>query len=115
LAELNTNFVVLESFLIIGMSLVAFYRLLISDDIRIFALPRFWFSAIFLVFWSFTFFYWLVGATIYRSLPEKALWLNLMIWLINIAVYSAIAGVFLNYNKMKPREPGNNISSLYTR
>src|ERR1044071_5398828 len=66
LHELNTNFVVLESFLIIGMSLVAFYRLLISDELAIFSLPRFWFTSIFLVFWSFTFFYWLVGAVIYK-------------------------------------------------
>jgi hypothetical protein len=54
------------------------------------------------VFWSFTFFYWLVGATIYKMAPGKAIWLNLMIWFINIVTYSAIAGVFLSYKKMKP-------------
>jgi hypothetical protein len=84
------------------MSLFAFYRLLISDELAVFSMPRFWFSSIFLVFWSFTFFYWLVGATIYKMAPGKAIWLNLMIWFINIVTYSAIAGVFLSYKKMKP-------------
>jgi hypothetical protein len=102
LTELNTNFIVLESFLIIGMSLFAFYRLLISDELAVFSMPRFWFSSIFLVFWSFTFFYWLVGDTIHKMMPGKAIWLNLMIWFINIVTYSAIAGVFLSYKKMKP-------------
>lgn len=102
LSELNTHFIVLESFLIIGMALIAFYRLLISDELAIFSQSRFWFSAIFLVFWSFTFFYWLVGAAIYTAMPEKAPWLNLMIWLINIVTYAAIGGVFLSHKKMRP-------------
>lgn len=102
LQELNTHFVVLESFLIIGMSLLAFYRLLISDDISIFKMPHFWFSSIFLVFWSFTFFYWLVGAFIFRAMPGNTMWLKMMIWFINIITYFAIATVFLSYKKMKP-------------
>lgn len=102
LNELNTNFIVLESFLIIAMSLFAFYKLLASDFMYVHLSPRFWFSAIFLVFWSFTFFYWLVGVLIYKSMPDKAIWLNIMIWFINIVTYSAFAAVFLSYNKMKP-------------
>lgn len=102
LSELNTYFIVLESFLIIGMALIAFYRLLISDELAIFSQPRFWFSAIFLVFWSFTFFYWLVGAAIYTAMPEKAPWLNLIIWLINIVTYAAIGCVFLSHKKLRP-------------
>lgn len=102
LKELNTNFIVIESFLIIGMSLFSFYRLLASDIIYIHLVPKFWFSSIFLVFWSFTFFYWLVGVVIYKSMPDMAFWLNIMIWFINIVTYSAIAAVFLSYNKMKP-------------
>lgn len=102
LTELNTNFIVLESFLVIAMSLFAFYRLLSSDFMYVHLSPRFWFSAIFLVFWSFTFFYWLVGVLIYKSMPDKAIWLNIMIWFINIFTYSAFAAVFLSYNKMKP-------------
>ena len=99
--ELNTNFVIVESFLIIGMSLFSFYRLLASDVIYIHLSPKFWFSAILLVFWSFTFFYWLVGVIIYKSLPNMAFWLDTMIWFINIICYSAFAAVFLSYNKMK--------------
>lgn len=101
--ELNTNFVILESFLIIGMSLFSFYRLLASDVIYVHLLPKFWFSSIFLVFWSFTFFYWLVGVVIYRSMPNMSFWLDTMIWFINIVAYSGFAAVFLSYNKMKPR------------
>jgi hypothetical protein len=100
--ELNTNFVIIESFLIIGMSLFSFYRLLVSDFIYIHLSPKFWFSAILLVFWSFTFFYWLVGVIIYKSMPNMSFWLDAMIWFINIVAYSAIAAVFLFYNKMKP-------------
>ena len=101
ITELNTNFIVLESFLAIGMSLFAFYKLLASDIIDVHLNPRFWFSSIFLVFWSFTFFYWLVGVTIYNLMPDKAFWLNAMILFINIAAYSGFGVVFLLYKKMK--------------
>jgi hypothetical protein len=99
--ELNTNFIVLESFLTIGMSLFAFYKLLASDIIDIHLNPRFWFSSIFLVFWSFTFFYWLVGVVIYKMIPDKAVWLNGMILFINLATYAGFGVVFLSYKKMK--------------
>jgi hypothetical protein len=99
--NINTHFLVMESFLIIGMSLLSFYELLSSDEFNISRNPRFWFSAIFLVFWSFTFFYWLVGLAVNTHLPEKAGWMNIMLLTINILAYTGFAAVFLSYGKMQ--------------
>lgn len=86
--NINGHFLVIESFLIIGMSLFSFYELLASDEIDITHNPRFWFSALFLVFWSFTFFYWLIGLTIRNLSPEHASWMHITLWAINFLTYS---------------------------
>lgn len=99
--NINTHFLVMESFLIIGMSLLSFYELLASDEINIGSNPRFWFSGLFLVFWSFTFFYWLIGLAVNNYLPEKGDWMRVMLFTINTLTYTGFAIVFLSYRKMQ--------------
>lgn len=99
--SINTNFFVIEAFLIIGLSLFSFYELLASDETHVNRNPLFWFSSLFLVFWSFTFFYWLIGVTIRKAIPEDVTWMDTMIWIINILTYTGFAIVFLSYRKMQ--------------
>lgn len=96
---LNTNFLMLESFVIIAMSLFTFYELLASDEVDIGRNPVFWFSALFLVFWSFTFFHWLIGLTMH----DQATLIAYMIWSISVLIYSGFAVVFLSYRKMRAK------------
>ncbi len=99
-SEMNTNFLIPESILIIAMSLYSFYELLASDIYDVYSNTRFWFSAFLLTFWSFTFCYWLIGPTLYKT-SGNTLWLDTMIWTINILCYSGFAIVFLSFRKMK--------------
>jgi hypothetical protein len=101
LKELNTNFIIFECFLIIAMSLCSFYELLAGEEINIHFNPKFWFSSLLLIFWSFTFFYWIIGITLYEYLAQDSFWLDMIIWTINILIYSGFAIVFLFYKKMR--------------
>lgn len=100
LREMNTNFLIPESILIIAMSLYSFYELLASESYDVYSNNKFWFSAFLLTFWSFTFCYWLIGPSLYKS-TKNTLWLDIMIWAINVLCYSGFAIVFLSFRKMK--------------
>jgi hypothetical protein len=56
---INTNILILESFLIISMSIFALYRILIDENIKkVSAYPHFWIWTVFLLYWSGSYFYW---------------------------------------------------------
>lgn len=99
--NISAHLLVLEAYLIIGMSLHSFLELLGSDELDMNRNPQFWFSALFMIFWTFTFFYWLVGLTIRAELPENGVWMDIMIWTINILTYAGFALVFFFYKKMR--------------
>ena len=98
---IDSNFLITESFIIIGLCLYSFYSLLLEDSVEDFFDNRFWFSSLLLIFWSFTFCYWLIGPTIYKTSPKTSEWINVMIWVINVLCYSGFAIVFLSFRKMK--------------
>lgn len=98
----NSNVLIVESFLVIGMCLYSFYDLLLGDElIEIFSYKRFWYTALLLTFWSFTFCYWLVWHALFESTANNIQWLGVMIWVINVLCYSGFAIVFLSFRKMK--------------
>ena len=102
---LNTYFMVFEAFVIITMALYGFYELLRKDmPLDIFSNPYFWYNSILLVFWSFTFFYWLVGLSIRISMHESGAWLGNFIWVINVITYLSFSIVFLFYPKLNQIE-----------
>lgn len=103
LKELNTHFIVFESFVIILLSLYSFYHLIDDDDLNIRRNSHFWVTSLLLVFWSCTFFYWLVGVALYDSMINKPIWLDAMIMAINILTYSGFGIIFLLYPKMKTK------------
>ena len=91
-----TYFLNLEAILIIPMTLYHFYVYANEDDYDgpIFNF-RFLISCILLVFWSFTFVYWLVGL----QLNIKDLWYMLLC--IAMITYGAMGIVFIFYDKLK--------------
>ncbi|RYE24969.1 MAG: hypothetical protein EOP51_05660 [Sphingobacteriales bacterium] len=98
----NSNILIVASFLVIAMCLYSFYDLLLGDDfLDLNTNSRFWFSALLLTFWSFTFCYWLVWQALVRPSSANTMWLSVMIWTINIVCYSGFALVFLSFRKMK--------------
>lgn len=103
LKQLNTNFIVFESFVIILLSLYSFYYLIDEDNIDVKYNPNFWITSLLLIFWSFTFFYWLVGVALYNSMINKPIWLDAMITAINLLTYSGFGIIFLLYPKMKTK------------
>lgn len=98
----NTNFWALESIIIVSFCLYYFYNLLLSDetDDKNIKLPiYFWYNAILLTFWSFTFFYWLMGITIRTVYHDTTNWLKYLLFGINLITYTGFAVVFIRYKK----------------
>jgi hypothetical protein len=102
LNTINSYFLFLEGLSLVGMSLFAFFRLLLKhDSLNLFKYHHFWFICIIVFFWSITFLNW--GLYDYFNLK----WHHL-IWKINIALsvagsiaYGGFGLVFLFYPKMQ--------------
>lgn len=94
---LNSYFLLFEGTCIISLSLLAFYRLLDNERVRIMRYPHFWFSYIFLFFWSLTYVNW----AMYRLLGEKVAgaipFIGTLLWFINVATYLCLGLVILLY------------------
>lgn len=101
LKEFNSNFIAYISFTIILLSLFSFYRLLESTEIDILRMPHFWITTLLLIFWSFTFFYWVIGTKLNDATIKGRQWLDVIFMSINYLAYSGFAVVFWQYPKMK--------------
>lgn len=101
---LNSYFLFLEGFLIIGMCLFAFFRLLLKhEEMRLFRYPHFWLISIFLFFWCITYLSWglynILGTRFSQYIPI----ISFCIWLVNIITYGGIGSIFLLYPKLQER------------
>jgi hypothetical protein len=98
--QFNTNFLIVESTLVIAMTLLSLYELLASDDdIDLIKHPQFRFSCLLLIFWSFTFTYWLMQTI--DSTIGSITWIAILVNVINIICYSGFGLVFLSFRKNK--------------
>lgn len=103
MTSFNTNFLVLESILIIGMTLCYFYDFLnTTHTTKQFATSDFWIACLLLVFWSFTFFTWAAGIALSLVISDYMFWIRYMMYAINIITYSGFGLVFLFYKKLQP-------------
>ncbi|HEY1032783.1 MAG TPA: hypothetical protein VGD89_13480 [Flavipsychrobacter sp.] len=101
-AKMNTYFLLAESIIVVAMSLIAFYNMLQSDnDMRLRNNPHFWFTAIFLFFWTATFLFWGLYDFLIEQIKVNAGLLHLSLILINVITYIGFGTVFLLYPKMK--------------
>lgn len=97
----NSNVTAFSSFVLMLLSLNALYVLLESDEIDIMNNPHFWITTILLIFWSFTFFYWVIGTKLNDATIKGRQWLDVIFMSINYLAYSGFAVVFWLYPKMK--------------
>lgn len=64
---MNSNFITVECFLIIGMSFYALYKMLVNDDINLKGYVHFYFWIVLLYYFSATFCYWSLIKILYKS------------------------------------------------
>ncbi len=105
ITSLNSYFLLFEGVCTIFMSLYAFNRMFINEDIDLLTLPHFWFTFILLTFWCITYLTWgLYEVAPYKMARISAL-LSKVIWVVNLITYIGIGFVFLMYRKkLAPRE-----------
>lgn len=101
-SEFNGNFLIIESLVVNALCLYSFYRMLLLDDsLDLSRYVHFWFSAIWMFFWTCTFCVW--GT--YKYLSQKSGIGNDLIQyalvVSNVITYVGIGTVFLLQNKMK--------------
>ena len=97
---LNSNFIVLESFIVMAMALYSLYRILINEKIHtIQSHPQFWFWVCLLIYFSATFFFWPIIKILYVQKRNYYLAIYMQI-VINIIAYSGIGSTLFFYRKM---------------
>lgn len=98
----NSNFLFIEGFVIIGLSLYSFYDVLIrDDDIILNRMPTFWFNSVFLIYWSATYLTWPVYNLVQLTFNINPLYIDTSLWFVSLLMYSIISIVFIRYNKLK--------------
>jgi hypothetical protein len=97
----NSFYLFFEGFAIITMALVSFYRLLLyNEDLKLYRYYHFWFTAVFLFFWSITYLTWgLYPMVKDKSNQEK---MYFFIWLANVISYGSIGIIFQLYPPKSP-------------
>jgi uncharacterized membrane protein YsdA (DUF1294 family) len=91
-----------EGFCIIILSLLSFYGILYKEDIKIARNAQFWISALFLIFWSFTFLMWGSYMSVAKLLHDKLKLIYDMLIVINFTIYTGFFIIFLFYRKLIP-------------
>ncbi len=65
---LNTNMLMVESFVFISLSLFSIYIIIRQDKVEnIFKFPHFWMAVLYLISWSTTFFFWAFVNSLYKG------------------------------------------------
>ena len=99
--SINSYFLFFEGLLVIGMSLFAFFRLLLKfDSLHLYRYHHFWLICILVFFWSITFLNW--GLYDYFNLRLRhSVWkINFALMTVGVVTYGGIGVVFLLYPKM---------------
>lgn len=98
LTLLNSNFLLFEGLVIMGLALYTFQRILTDDRIDILKYGHFWMVTVFIFFWSVTYTTW----ALYTVLQVKKLFIipliSHVLWTVNIVTYSAIGFVLLYFS-----------------
>lgn len=99
--QMNNFFLLLESIIIITLSLYSFYRMLLADESLILTNnPHFWFSSIFLFFWTATFFIWGLYDYMTIKLSVGRELIHSILTVVNVVTYVGFGLVYIFYKKM---------------
>lgn len=94
LTMLNSNMILLESFVITAMSMIALYKMLLNEHmIDIFRQPYFVIWSILLIYWSASYFYWAFVEILYKNNWHFPV-IDIAQTLLNIAEYAIIGFAF---------------------
>lgn len=105
LESINSYFLLLEGLCVIGMSLFAFFRLLLKNDtLNLNRYHHFWFISILIFFWSITFLSWGLYNYINERYFQSALNINIALAIVSTITYNCFAIVFLLYPKMQRKK-----------
>jgi hypothetical protein len=100
--SLNSYFLFLEGLSVIGMSLFAFFRLLLKhDSLHLSKYHHFWFISILVFFWSITFLYWGLSDYVNQRFQSIAWKINFANLLAGVVTYGGFGIVYLLYPKMQ--------------
>ncbi len=99
---MNSNFLLLESLIVISLSLYAFYDMLVTDeDKNLLAEPHFWVSSLFMFFWTSTFLSWGVYDYLRLNVKGGTAFIHDLLLVVNVITYLGFGTVFLLYKKMQ--------------
>lgn len=96
---LNSHYLLFTGFVIISMSMYAFYEILENDDIGVPNNPHFWFSFILLFFWSTTYVTWALYRILSKRMFELAFYVGNILLNISTLMYLGFGLVFIFYPK----------------
>ena len=103
--DLNKNYIIMESFLVITMSLYALFKILINEQIALpFCYNHFWFWSLLLLYFSVTFFFWLCIGIFYAEKSPFFAVANYLHIAANLVMYSGFALVIYLQPKHKDLE-----------
>jgi len=93
----NSYYLFFEGFTTITLSLISFYRLLMyNEDLKLSRYHHFWFTAVFLFFWSITFLSWGVFPLMFKNKEVIGQMIS-FIWIVNIITYGGVGIIFQLY------------------
>jgi len=92
----NSNFLLIESVLVIGCCLYAFYRQFMDyEKLDLKQYHHFWFTSLIFLFWSVTFIHWGLYGLMKEHMKENIFVVHIIIFLVNFLFYSLVGYVFL--------------------
>jgi hypothetical protein len=100
LDTINSNFLLFESCVIIGLSIFAFYEMMVREDYDTYQKVHFWFTSILIFLWSGVFFYWGIYTILIANLRAHFFNLTYLFWVVNLFAYTGFAVIFLLYKKL---------------
>lgn len=98
LKMLNSNFLLFEGLIIMGLALYRFQRILTDEKIDIYKYGHFWMIVILIFFWSITYMWWALYSVLHEKNQFLLLFVTDILWVINIITYSAIGFVLLYFS-----------------
>lgn len=96
---INSIFLLFEGFVIIGLCVFSYYQLMLHRQ-PIISNVHFWFTTIFLFYWSCLFSYWGMYDMLLTELNSYMNPATYILWIVNIVSYLGLATIFLFYKKI---------------
>jgi len=98
---LNSNFLLFEGLIIMGLSLYTFRRILNTETINIYRYPYFWFNIILVFFWSVTYTIWALYSVMLIKKIFLMPYIATVLWGVSTISYLAMAVVLFTFSNKR--------------